>query len=57
VWINGIHYNTGRASRKLAFKQVGLFPIVSEMAYKLRIPEGWKYIYPVINEIHLKSYV
>jgi len=50
----------GQASRKLAFKRVGPFPIVrkvSKAAYKLRIPEGWKHIHLVINETHLKSYV
>jgi len=60
VWIDRIHYNTGWASRKLAFKQVGPFLIVrkvSEVAYELRIPEGWKHIHPVINKIHPKSYV
>jgi len=60
VWIDRIHYNTGWASRKLAFKQVGPFLIVrkvGEAAYELRIPEGWKHIHPVINKTHLKSYV
>ena len=60
VWIDGTHYNMGQASRKLAFKWVGPFPIVrrvSEVAYELRITEGWKHIHLVINETHLKSYV
>jgi len=54
-----LHYNNGHPSKKLSFKRVGPFPIIQkvrDVAYKLKIPNTWRNIHPVINRSALKPY-
>ena len=59
VWVDKSHYNDRCPLKKLLFKRVGSFPIiqkVGDMAYKLKIPNTWRNIHPVINRLALKPY-
>ena len=52
--------NTIQPAKKLAFKRLGLFLVVTKvrsLVYKLRIPKMWKSLHPIINEHFHNSFM
>jgi hypothetical protein len=59
VWLEATNLKTDRPMKKLDNKRFGPMEIIKKVgksAYKLKIPQTWKKVHPVFNEVILSPY-